>query len=107
MHRRRRQPRRPHFIPEWAELRDRTQAELARDIGADKSVVSRWFAGATPGDDWQKTLADYFHCEPEALFRHPDDHWLTEFFAGRSPEEIKRAKEMLELAFPRSIDRAE
>lgn len=94
------QPRRPHFIPEWAERRDLTQADLARELGADKSVVSRWFNGTTPGIEWQKQLADLFHCEPESLFRHPDDDWLSRFFQNRSREEVERIKTMLEAAFP-------
>ena len=96
------QPRRPHFIPEWAELRNLSQADLAREIGADKSVVSRWFNGTTPGLDWQKKLAALFHCEPEALFRHPDDDWISRFFQNRSQEERERMKALLEAAFPRN-----
>jgi transcriptional regulator with XRE-family HTH domain len=95
-----RQPRRPHFIPEWAARRNMTQADLARELDADKSVISRWFRGATPGEDWQLKLAALFGCEPEALFRHPDDDWLARFFRGRDQEEIERIKRTLESAFP-------
>lgn len=95
------QPRRPHFIPEWAEARNLTQADLARELGADKSVVSRWFSGTTPGVEWQERLAALFHCEPESLFRHPDDDWFTRFFADRKREDIEKMKQMLEIAFPR------
>jgi transcriptional regulator with XRE-family HTH domain len=94
------QPRRPHFIPEWAQVRNLNQADLARELGADKSVVSRWFSGTTPGVEWQNKLADLFHCEPESLFRHPDDDWLARFFEHRTREEIDKMKQMLELAFP-------
>lgn len=96
-----RQPRRPHYIPEWAEARDLTQADLSRELGADKSVVSRWYGGSTPSEDWQEKLAALFQCAPEALFRHPDDDWLSRFFAGRTQDEIDRAKQLLETAFPR------
>lgn len=98
------QPRRPHFIPEWAEARSLTQADLARELGADKSVVSRWFNGTTPGLEWQEKLAALFYCEPDALFRHPDDDWLSQFFRDRSREELERIKLMLEAAFPRQKD---
>jgi transcriptional regulator with XRE-family HTH domain len=98
------QPRRPHFIAEWAELRGLKQADLAREIGADKSVVSRWFSGATPSEDWQQRLAALFHCEPQSLFRHPDEDWLSKFFAGRRKEEIDRIKATLEAAFPKRPD---
>jgi transcriptional regulator with XRE-family HTH domain len=95
------QPRRPHHIAEWAEARNLSQADIAREIGADKSVVSRWFNGTTPGLEWQVRLADLFHTEPESLFRHPDEDWLARFFADRKKEEVDRIKQMLELSFPK------
>jgi len=96
------QPRRPHFIQEWAEARGFVKPiDLANEIGADKSVVSRWYNGTTPGEEWQQRLAAAFNCEPESLFRHPDDDWLVRFFRDRSIEELKRMKQMLEAAFPR------
>ena len=95
------QPRRPHYIPEWAEARGLSQADLARELDADKSVVSRWFSGTTPGVEWQEKLAALFHCEPESLFRHPDDDWFARFFADRSRDELERIKRTLENAFPR------
>ena len=96
------QPNRPHFIPEWAERRGyETQADLVRALGADKSVVSRWYSGASPTEEYQKKLAALFHCdEPDAIFRHPDDDWLSRFFRNKSLDEIKRAKQLLETAFP-------
>ena len=100
-----RQPRRPHFIEEWATARGYNQADLARELDADKSVVSRWFSGTTPGVEWQERLAALFHCEPEALFRHPDDDWLAKFFEGRSRAEIEKMKQVLELTFPKKQDK--
>lgn len=95
------QPRRPHFIQEWAELRGfESQADLAEALGADKSVISRWYKGATPGDDWQGALADLFGTEPDGIFRHPNDDWISRFFRDRSREEFDRMKTMLEAAFP-------
>lgn len=97
-----RQPRRPHFIPEWAVKRGyANQGELAEALEADKSVVSRWYSGASPGEDWQEKLAALFGCEDrEAIFRHPDDDWLTRFFRGRSVDEMDRIRQMLDAAFP-------
>lgn len=95
------QPRRPHHIADWAEHRGMKQTDIASEIGADKSVVSRWFNGSTPGLEWQEKLSALFGCEPESLFRHPDEDWLKRFFEGRSMEEIERMKTMLEAAFPR------
>ncbi|MFT4095902.1 MAG: helix-turn-helix transcriptional regulator [Rhodoblastus sp.] len=96
-----RQPRRPHFIAAWAETRGLKQADLARELDADKGLVSRWFGGSTPGPDWQEKLAAFFDIEPDALFRHPDDDWLARFLRNRPREEIDRIKNTLEAAFPR------
>ena len=95
------QPRRPHFIPQWAEARGLNQADISREIDVDKSVVSRWFSGSTPTEAHQRSLAALFHTTREGLFRHPDDDWLTRFFADRSREEVERIKATMETAFPR------
>ena len=95
------QPRRPHFIREWAEKRGLRQVDLVRQLGADKSIVSRWYKGGSPGEEWQAKLAALFHCEPDAIFRHPDDDWLARFLRGRDEAEIERIKATLEAAFPR------
>lgn len=95
------QPKRPHFIEAWAELRGMKQVDIVREIGADKSQVSRWFSGATPQPHWQNKLAALFHCEPESLFRDPNEDWLSRFLRGRELEEIERIKATLETAFPR------
>jgi DNA-binding transcriptional regulator YiaG len=94
------QPRRPHHIEDWAKKRGLSQSELADAIGADKGQVSRWYSGSSPSERWQKKLAAFFGCEPEALFRHPDDDWTARFLEGRSPEEIDRIKDTLKIAFP-------
>ena len=95
------QPRRPHHIVDWAEKFGLTQAEIAEALGVDKSMVSRWFSGATPQEENQKKLASLFHTDAEGIFRHPDDDWLTKFFQDRSRDEIERIKNTLEAAFPR------
>jgi len=96
------QPKRPHFIREWAEkFGYMTQAELVRASGIDKSVVNRWYSsGGSPGEDHQMKLAGLFSCDPEALFRHPDDDWLSRFFKNKSDDERARAVEILKNAFP-------
>lgn len=96
-----RQPNRPHFIAEWAELRNLRQVDLARELDADKSIVSRWYRGATPSSEWQEKLAALFGCDRESLFRHPSEDWIKRFFEGRSQEEIERIQATLEAAFPR------
>jgi transcriptional regulator with XRE-family HTH domain len=96
------QPRRPHYVQEWAEYRGyKSQAELIEASGADKSTVSRWYSGSSPSVEWQIKLAELFDCEPESLFRHPDDDWFAKFFADREREEIERMKISLQASFPR------
>lgn len=95
------QPRRPHFIAEWAGRRGLKAVDLARELNADKSVVSRWYNGASPSEEYQDRLAALFGCDPESLFRHPDNDWLTRFFQGREQDEIARIKATLEAAFPK------
>lgn len=96
-----RQPRRPHHIVDWADKFGLSQADISREIGADKSIVSRWFDGTTPNVSYQEKLAALFHTDPEGLFRHPDDDWLAKFFKDRPKDEIERIKSTLETAFPR------
>lgn len=96
------QPRRPHFIKEWAEKRGyKDQASFAAALGIDKSLVSRWYDGSSPAEGSQEMLALFFECEREALFRHPDDDWIARFLKGRDKDEIQRIKDTLERAFPR------
>jgi transcriptional regulator with XRE-family HTH domain len=78
-----------------------SQADLARELGADKSIVSRWYAGASPSVAWQERLASLFHCEPEELFRSPNDNWLKRFFEGRTEDEIAHIQKSLEVTFPK------
>lgn len=98
-----RQPRRPHFIQQWAEKRGLRPVDLATEINVDKSVVSRWYQGSTPGVEHQQRLAVLFGVEPESIFRHPDDDWISRFLSGRRQEEIDRIKAMLEVAFPKKV----
>lgn len=95
------QPRRPHYIKEWADFRGLKAVDIARELDADKSVVSRWFSGTTPSEDYQERLAALLGTSREGLFRHPDDDWLTRFFKDRSREEVERIKRTMETAFPR------
>ncbi len=94
------QPYRPHHIKEWAEKRGLSQTGLSIAVGADRGLVSRWFSGSSPSRKWQEKLAAFFGCEPEALFRDPDEDWLVHFFRGRSGEERARIKDTLKIAFP-------
>ena len=95
-------PRRIHFIPEWAGLRQKKQVDLMRETGADKGTVSRWFKGVIPTEDYLIALTDCLDAEePSDLFRHPLDDWIVKFLRGRTVEERKRMVTTLESAFPR------
>lgn len=91
-----------HYIAEWATHRGMERADIIRELGVDKSNVSRWFTGrALPSADYLRRLAALFHLDDvNALFRHPDDDWMTQFFRERDDEERKRIKQALELMFP-------
>lgn len=98
-----RQPNRPHHVEDWAVRRGfKDQAALVKALEADKSVVSRWYNGATPSRAWQLRLVELFVLDaPEDLFRDPDDDWLSKFFRDRNREEIDRIKQTMETAFPK------
>jgi transcriptional regulator with XRE-family HTH domain len=96
-----RQPGRPHFIRDWAEALRLSPGELADAVGADKSVISRWYSGAAPTRPYQEKLAALFECERDSLFRHPNEDWIAKFMRGRSAREVEQIKATLNAAFPR------
>jgi transcriptional regulator with XRE-family HTH domain len=95
------QPRRPHYVSEWAALRGWNQAELAKRAGVDPSQVSRWLDGASPGTDAQEKLAKALDIDPADIFHHPDDVWFRLFTKGRNPDEVAHIKKSIETIFPR------
>jgi transcriptional regulator with XRE-family HTH domain len=95
------QPRRPHYLREWMDAKGLRAVDLSEELNLDKSLISRWLKGSTPTAENQKILASFFGCEPEGLFRHPDDDWLGRFLRDRPRDEIERIKQTLEAAFPR------
>ena len=92
---------RPHCIRDWMDCRQVSQAELAKRIGANKSLVSRWLAGSTPSVQYQQRLAAFFEVERDEIFLHPGSSWIASFLKGRSTEEMERIKAVLKAAFPR------
>lgn len=95
-------PIRRHFIVEWAAHVHLKKADIAREVGADKSLVTRWWKGTLPGPEYQAKLAALFHTDPEGLFRHPDEDWIAKFFRDRKDADRARVRQMLELAFPKT-----
>jgi transcriptional regulator with XRE-family HTH domain len=94
------QPRRPHFIEAWAERRGLTQSDLSRELGVDKSIVSRWYAGASPSVKSQEMLAALFSCEIDGIFRHPDEDWMARLLRRLNQQEVERMKIALQAMFP-------
>lgn len=95
------QPRRPHYVKEWAEKRQMRPVDLATELNVDKSLVTRWYQGSTPSEDSLAKLGALFGVEPEAIFRDPDEDWLARLLRGRDREEIQRIISTIETAFPR------
>lgn len=75
------------------------QTDIASEIDADKSLISRWFKGTIPSPEWQEKLAALFEIDVAGLFRHPDDDWLSKFFKDRTDEQKEKAIQMLKLMF--------
>jgi transcriptional regulator with XRE-family HTH domain len=92
-------PTRIHFIPEWAEHRNLRQADIVALTGADKGLVSRWFSGKLPGQNYLEALAGIFGVDVPALFRHPDDDWIRELFRSRSEAEREKVLNLMKAMF--------
>src|SRR5690606_6777345 len=94
-------PQRVHFIAEWAAKRGLKQRDIVREIGADKGLVSRWFKGTVPKQEYLEQLRGLFGLDDiHALFRHPDDDWIARFFRDKTEEQREKAIQMLKLMFP-------
>lgn len=99
-------PVRLHFIEEWAEKRNLSQADIVREIGADKGLVSRWFrSGVMPKEDYLEKLAALFGTDIHGLFRHPDEDWLARFFRDKSEAQREHAIQMLKVLFQNRDDK--
>jgi transcriptional regulator with XRE-family HTH domain len=98
--------RRRHFIPEWAAKRGVKQADIVREIGADKGAVYRWFAdGVIPTEKYLKPLADFLDADEVVdLFRHPDDDWMAKMFRDKTEQQKEAAIRMLNLFFEQHVD---
>lgn len=112
-------PVRRHFIGAWLEERGMDPMDLVTALNEsdtslpaiDKSQVYRWLnKGQMPHADTQVRIAGALGIvdpetgdpDPSGIFRDPTDDWFTKFFHDKDPDEIQRAKRVLELAFPKS-----
>lgn len=106
------------YIAEWAKKRGLRQADIARGLGVEPSLVSKWVKGTvTPEVKNLAALAEAFSLDDVSrLFRDPEDSddWLDhvfsdkgkraalkEAFEGRTEEEVERMLSTLKAAFPR------
>lgn len=99
--------RRVHHIPEWAAKKPLRQADICRELGADKATVSRWFGGVIPSDEYLPGLAALLGApDVAALFVHPEEHRVLEMLRGSRPEDRERILRALEAAFPKILPAA-
>ena len=110
------QPIRRHYIREWLEARDMDPMDLVNRLNEadpyapmiDKSQVYRWLKGQMPQPPMQERIAaaleivDVETGEPDSsgILRHPDFDWFARKMQGRDEDELKRLKQMVDLAFP-------
>lgn len=93
-------PERIHYIVEWAKKRSLSQADICREIGADKGLVSRWFTmGILPKPEYLEKLAELFRTDIHGLFRHPDDDELLQIFRDKTEAQKAQALEILRILF--------
>ena len=94
-------PERVHYIVEWAQARHLKQADIVREIGADKGLVSRWFSGTLPKPEYLEKLRLLFGLEDiSSIFRHPDDDWLAKLFRDKTEAQKEQAIAVLKAMFP-------
>ena len=95
-------PIRIHYLVEWLEKRGMIQADLEKIVGCNKATVSKWCSkGALPSEKNLLLIAEALKIEPNDVFRHPDDDWLSKLFADHKKEDAERLKIIIENAFPR------
>ena len=95
-------PSRLHYVVEWAEKRGLKQADIVRELGVEKSTVSRWFSGRPVSEIYLVPLGDLLQIEPLAIYRHPEDDWMAERLRGKSKEVREQAIEILEAFLKRA-----
>lgn len=84
-------PKRVHYIKEWMEKLGLEPKDITEATGADKSTISRWFAGNVPSEKYLDQLVELFHLDERAgLFRDPDDDWIARFYRERDAEGKER-----------------
>lgn len=89
-----------HFIKEWAEKKNISQAEVSRAVGANKSVTSRWFTGMVPKTEYLEKIAALFGTDVHGLFRHPDEEWIAKLIRSKTGKDREQIIKALKELFP-------
>lgn len=110
------EPHRRHYINEWLEVREMDPMDLLHKLNegdtslpaVDKSQVYRWLKGQLPQKHMQIRIAGALEIvdvetgepDPDGLFRHPDLDWFAQKVRDRSKDELRRLRQLVDLAFP-------
>ena len=113
-------PRR-HFIKEWLDVREMKPKDFLRQLNdvdtslpsIDKSQAYRWIDGQMPQKRFLTRVAWALSIftmdsdgtqepdpDPEGIFRDPNLDWFARQVRGRSDDEVKRLRRLVENAFP-------
>lgn len=78
-----------HYLPQWADKRGLSQAEIVRLTGVDRATVSRWFSGVLPKHKNRLLLAAALKIEQSDLLKPPpEDLRMSVTLPGGSSSEI-------------------
>lgn len=106
---------RRHYLREWLQERKMTAPDLVKALNEpanetyiDKSQIYRWLKGQLPQRGTQIRVAAALRLSdpetgepaPEMLMRHPAEDWIARKLRDKSPEDIERAKQAIELVLP-------
>lgn len=106
---------RRHYLKEWLAERHMTAPDLVKALNEpdnetyiDKAQVYRWLKGQLPQRRMQLRIAAALALTdtetgdpiPELLSRHPAEDWIARKLQGKSPEDIERVKQAIELILP-------
>jgi transcriptional regulator with XRE-family HTH domain len=93
-------PERIHFIVDWAKEHNLSQADISRQIDADRAIVSRWFnQGVMPKPEYLVKLGTLFGTTPQGMFHRPQDEALLKLFCVLTDEQKEQLVEMAKVMF--------
>lgn len=82
----------PLFLTEWFQYRKVNDEKVALALGIDRTAVWKWRQDQNRLDpEKMRQLAAVLDCEPEDLWRHPDEPSADAILKGASPKDRARA----------------